>query len=67
MLRVNSADFEVGENDQLIREKQRPLILRALIGVKNVLVKSWTSFFLKSLHFILAQSGTSIEFRPLSI
>ena len=35
-LRVNSADFEVGENDQIISEKQRPLIIRAqsLIGVK---------------------------------
>ena len=45
-LRVR-ADFGVGENDQLlIREKQRPLILRAwsLIGVQNVLVKSWKSF-----------------------
>ena len=29
-LRVSSADFGVGENDQLlIKEKQRPLILRA--------------------------------------
>ena len=28
-LRVNSADFEVGENDQIIREKQRPFVLRA--------------------------------------
>ena len=28
-LRVNSADFEEGENDQIIREKQRPIVLRA--------------------------------------
>ena len=35
-LRVNSADFEEGENDQIIGEKQRPLVLRAhsLIGLK---------------------------------
>ena len=28
-LKVNSPDFEMGENDQFIREKQQPLILRA--------------------------------------
>ena len=34
-LRVNSGDFEEGENDQNIREKQLTLVLRAysLIGV----------------------------------
>ena len=28
-LRVNSAGFEMQENDQIIREKQRPFVLRA--------------------------------------
>ena len=28
-LRVNSVDFEVGENDQFINEKQLSLVLRA--------------------------------------
>ena len=28
-LRVNSADFEVGENDQVISQEQRPFVLRA--------------------------------------
>ena len=33
--RVNSADFEVGENEKIIREKQKPLVLKvqSLIGV----------------------------------
>ena len=30
-LRVNSADFEVGKDNQIIREKQRPLIINAKI------------------------------------
>ena len=34
-LRINSADFEVGENDQIISEKQRPLVLRALKELKK--------------------------------
>ena len=35
-LTINSADLEVGENDQIISEKQRPLVPRAwsLVGVK---------------------------------
>ena len=35
-LRVNSVNFEVGDNEQIIRGKQRPLILKgqSLIRVK---------------------------------
>ena len=45
-LEANTANFQVGENHQIVREKKPLLFLRAevLLGVKNVILRFWLKF-----------------------